>query len=248
MNVELKSTDFPTSAKVGVIMTSYGRDTLLEKAIKSVLNQSMRNFILFIIDDNSPRKNDKTQPIIEKYDKIDNGIVYLTTDTEDADRASVNSFTRNINQVIKFIKDNDINIQYVCYLPCDDFFYPQRLETACSFLDTQSSINSCFTYVKRSGPKTSIINGSIPADPRQKPVKNPVTVLDHSTVTHRFNLLHKIADPIWPTNKKTEAIAPDGEFFLKLVKAGGPIFCASRKILGEKTMHKDSIQGRFYRW
>ena len=49
-------------------------------------------------------------------------------------------------------------------------------------------------------------------------------------------------------NKATEHHAPDGEFFSKLVRFGGPIHKATGDFCGEKTRHSNSIQGKMLGW
>ena len=57
-----------TGPKVSIIMPCYNSDKYLKKAIKSVLDQTYRNFELIIIDDNS---TDNTQKIIKDFEQKD---------------------------------------------------------------------------------------------------------------------------------------------------------------------------------
>lgn len=57
--------------KISVWLTSYNHDKYIEKAIQSILNQSMKDFELIIVDDAS---NDNSWNIISKYKKIDSRI------------------------------------------------------------------------------------------------------------------------------------------------------------------------------
>ena len=62
-----KSVDLLKKLPVDIIMPNYNKGKYLVKAIKSVLNQSFRNWKLYIIDDAS---NDDSVKILKKFKKI----------------------------------------------------------------------------------------------------------------------------------------------------------------------------------
>lgn len=229
---------------VSVIMTSYGRDVLLTRAIRSVLQQSYTDFSLIIIDDNSPLQNKKTQNIISKFAAKDERIVYFRTLTKDEERKKISTFCRNINFMLRYIQDTDT--KYVCYLPCDDYFHPDRLKIAVEYLNKHKHWTACWSYVKLVNKINNTI-GKVP-NTNLKPIYNAMAVLDHSCVTHRTKILQKLNYPFWPLSKSIEFRAPDGEFFNKLIKASGPIYPTIAATLGYKTQHAESIQGRAYGW
>ncbi|MGC9031775.1 MAG: glycosyltransferase family 2 protein, partial [Minisyncoccia bacterium] len=59
---------------VSIILPTYNRSHLLERSIKSVLEQSYQNFELIIINDGS---NDETEEKVKEYQKLDRRIKYL---------------------------------------------------------------------------------------------------------------------------------------------------------------------------
>jgi glycosyltransferase involved in cell wall biosynthesis len=233
-----------TLADIAVIMTSYGRDNLLEKAIKSVTDQTHRNLLLLIVDDNSSEINARTTQIIEQNASIDSRISYFQANTSNEERANVSTFARNINYVLERIKLNEFNVKYVCYLPCDDFYYPNKIKEVVKFLSLHPIINSCYNYIQVTGRMKYVI----PTDRVPVRVDNAVTNLDHSCVAHKTSLLSKLSNPYWPENKLSEHGAPDGVFFNKLIEVGGSIYPIGPAILGEKLQHRNSIQGRKYGW
>jgi spore maturation protein CgeD len=236
-NIYLEHESVKRSAKFGIVLTSYGRDKLLDKAIKSVLNQTYKNFILFIIDDNSSAINPKTQPIIMK--NLQDNVVYFRTKTTKEDRKTISTFCRNINCVLEYMKIN-FDIEYVSYLPCDDYFYFNKLEEIHTFK------KDVFYHGLDLVNKARVKIGQVPCFGPTRPISTPVGYLDHSCVIHKLSLLDKIEKPYWPLNKNIEAIAPDGAFFEKLVRVNGPIYNIEKQ-LGAKLIHKESIQGRFKR-
>jgi glycosyltransferase involved in cell wall biosynthesis len=235
-----------TKGDIAIILTSYGRDVYLQRAINSVLAQTYSNFVLVIIDDNSVNTNPKTQQIIRGFG--DERIMYFRTDTSPTERASISTFCRNLNFMLRYINDQ-LTVKYVCYLPCDDWYYPNRIKHAIKYLHRTSS-RSCWSPVDLVDKRGRKI-GEIPTKnqiPGNGKIQNPISVLDHSCVTHRISVLASMNYPWWPLNKQTEHRAPDGEFFTRLTASHGPIELCHTHALGAKTRHGASIQGRIHGW
>lgn len=60
--------------EISVVLTTYNRDNELRRAIKSVLNQTFKDWELIIMDDHS---NDGTQKLCEKFVRKDSRIRYI---------------------------------------------------------------------------------------------------------------------------------------------------------------------------
>ena len=114
-NLRLMAPVRTTKAKSVVILTSYGRDALLDRAIRSVLTQSDEDLILLIVDDNSPTINKKTHKIIHRHTS-DKRVIFFNAETNDVDRKKVSTFTRNINFMLRYAKDH-LRVKYVSYIP-----------------------------------------------------------------------------------------------------------------------------------
>lgn len=106
--------DDPT--RISVIITTYNREKTLERAIKSVLNQTHRNYELLIIDDGS---TDNTNKIIDKYrkkiryySKLHGGV----------------SSTRNLG-----LEKSEGT--WVAFLDSDDYWLPTKLEKQLKFIN-----------------------------------------------------------------------------------------------------------------
>ena len=59
---------------ISVIMSAFNSANFLEESIKSILDQSFKNFEFIIVNDAS---TDQTEKIILKYKKKDKRIIYL---------------------------------------------------------------------------------------------------------------------------------------------------------------------------
>lgn len=118
---------------ISVILPTYcrGDNGLLERSIKSVLNQTFKSFELIIVDDGSV---DGTQEVIKKYIKVDNRIVYIRNDINSGLPAL------RVNQGLMHSRG-----EYIAYQFDDD----QWLETALESLYTYILDKNCqFVYGK----------------------------------------------------------------------------------------------------
>lgn len=116
--------------RLSVLMTVYNCAEFLDEAIKSVLEQSFRDYEFIIINDASP---DNAAEIIDHYAKQDNRIRVITN-------------SKNINygvvtkQVIKEAKG-----EYLAFAHGDDIQHPKRLEAQINFLDKNKQISAVST-------------------------------------------------------------------------------------------------------
>ena len=116
---------------VTVLLATYNNDKFLDDAIRSILNQTMRNFELLIIDDAS---NDNTPEILERYSKADDRIQII--------KNKINiGLTKSLNIGLRSAKG-----KYIARMDGDDISHQERLERQydymirnpnCDFLSTE---------------------------------------------------------------------------------------------------------------
>ncbi|MHA1380619.1 MAG: glycosyltransferase family 2 protein [Candidatus Helarchaeota archaeon] len=99
--------------KVSVIIPTYNRAHLLPRAIKSVLNQTFKDFELIIIDDGSI---DETEEVVKKFQKEDERIKYIKHNTNMGGGAARNTG-------IKVSRG-----EYIAFQDSDDEWLPEKLE------------------------------------------------------------------------------------------------------------------------
>ena len=131
---------FKNKPLISVIMCAWNEEKFIETAIKSILNQTYRNFELIIVESNSP---DKTAKIIKKYTKIDKRIkpIFLKK------RTSSIAAARNL--AIKNSKG-----EFYATADADDYSIPSRLETQLKFMEKYTGCEICgswFTKTKYPG-------------------------------------------------------------------------------------------------
>ena len=112
---------------VDVIMPNYNKGQFLEEAINSVINQTYKNWYLYIIDNHSV---DNSLQIIKKFSNLNNiKIILLKKDKGP-------SFSRNYGMRISKSK-------YISFLDSDDGWAKDKLEKQISFME-KNNLN--FTY------------------------------------------------------------------------------------------------------
>lgn len=98
---------------ISVLMPAYNAEKYISLAIESILNQTLRNFELIIIDDCS---TDDTWNIIQQYANKDSRIKGY--------RNAVNSkICKTLNRGISLVKGD-----LIARMDADDWSYPERLE------------------------------------------------------------------------------------------------------------------------
>jgi glycosyltransferase involved in cell wall biosynthesis len=115
-----------------VVITTYNRRDFLEEAIKSVLNQSMIDFELIVVDDCS---SDNTEALIETVK--DHRLSYR----RHANNSGV-STARNTGI-------HAARAQYICFLDDDDEYLPDFLEHTRNYIEQHPTVGFMWTGVNR---------------------------------------------------------------------------------------------------
>lgn len=113
--------------KIGVLMTTYNEEKYIHKCIESILNQTYRDFRLFIVDDDS---TDNTSRIIKEYAKSDERIELIETGENIG-------FCRSLNVGLK-----KIQADYVARIDADDICLDFRFAKEVEFLDKHPEISA----------------------------------------------------------------------------------------------------------
>lgn len=114
------------SSLVSVIMPAYNAETTILSAINSVINQTISDWELIIVDDCSV---DNSLGIIKKFCSIDNRIKLLSTEKNTGSPAS----PRNIG--IQHAKG-----RFIAFCDSDDIWLPTKLEEQIPLFDDNTSI------------------------------------------------------------------------------------------------------------
>ena len=109
-------------------MSVFNGEKHVNSAIKSILNQTFRDFEFIIIDDGS---KDNTLKVIKEYAKIDNRIKVIRNLTNIG-------LTKSLNKAIKLSKG-----EFIARQDTDDISLPNRLEKQIEFLQKNPDCALC---------------------------------------------------------------------------------------------------------
>lgn len=114
--------------KVTIIMSAYNHEDYIESAIRSVLNQTYKNYKFIVADDAS---TDHTANVILKYqDDIDEIHLYDNNSGHGRGRT--------------FILQADT--EYTAIISSDDFWEQQKLEKQIDYMEHHPKCGACFTW------------------------------------------------------------------------------------------------------
>ena len=116
--------------KVSILLTSYNHVDYVGESIESILNQTYKDYELYIIDDCS---KDNSWDVINKYK--DKRIIKI--------RNKCNKGSALTPELVKKFKG-----EYIAIAHCDDYWKEEKLEKQVEYLDNNKNIGACFTHVK----------------------------------------------------------------------------------------------------
>lgn len=119
--------------RVSIIMPCCNSEKYLDKAIKSVIYQTYRNFELIIIDDNS---TDNTEKIINQWLEKDFRIRFYKKNPEEKGIAT------SMNKGIELAQG-----KYITRMDSDDIIIPEKIESQVNFLDNNKEYGVCSTNI-----------------------------------------------------------------------------------------------------
>ena len=124
--------------EVDVIIPTYKRSNMLERAVNSVLEQTYKNIKVVVVDDNDPNTKwrKKTTEVMGKFCN-DNRVKYICHE-----KNKNGSAARNTG--LKYTSG-----EFVCFLDDDDFFLKEKVEKQVSYLLENDMMDACYCdYIK----------------------------------------------------------------------------------------------------
>lgn len=109
-----------TNPFFSIIIPTYNRALLIERAIQSLLKQSFNDFEIIIVDDGS---TDNTEDVIKEFNDL--RLFYYKKKNEE----------RNIAKNFGLLKSKG---KYIGFLDSDDFVYSNHLDTALKLIESEN--------------------------------------------------------------------------------------------------------------
>lgn len=217
-----------TGLKVSCILVSYNRPKWVRQAIKSIVDQTHKNYQLVLIDESSifdiydvAKEFDLTDVVIRKYN-ISAG-----------QRKGQNRLSINLNVGLA-LATGDL----VCFLADDDYYYPGWFEAASRFFEARPEIKAAYGKLCYSNTDHMEFNES-PAPVNLRffagPLTDPFNKLDHNQVIHR-----RFPSPYrWPEDLGLIG-GPDAYYFREVAKHQA--FHPINAWAAVKRVHKKNLQ------
>ncbi|WP_406685338.1 glycosyltransferase family 2 protein [Seonamhaeicola sp. MEBiC1930] len=133
--------------KVSIITPTYNSERFIEDTIKSVINQTYKDWELIIIDDNS---TDTTIEIVSRFSNRNSNIRLIKNK-----KNSGAAFSRN--KGIKEAKGD-----FIAFLDADDLWKPEKLEKQISFMQI-NNCKVCYSSYELMNEEGELLNKQISA-------------------------------------------------------------------------------------
>ena len=208
---------------VSIIIPTYNRRDFLREAIRSVLEQSFRDFELIVVDDGS---DDGTREMIQR--EFPGLLTYLYQENQGVSRAR--------NRGLKLAQG-----EFVAFLDSDDLWLPRKLERQMAFMQSHPKAQICYTdeiWIRR----------GVRVNPKKKHAKYsgwiyprclPLCIISPSSALMRRGLLEEVGgfDEELP-------VCEDYDLWLR-ISARHPIHFLPEKLIVKRGGHQDQLSRRW---
>ncbi|WP_281532031.1 glycosyltransferase family 2 protein [Anaerocolumna aminovalerica] len=132
---------------VDIIIPTYKRADMLEKAIDSILNQSYRNVLVTVVDDNDPSSEwrSKTSSMMCKYGS-NKRVQYICHEKNKNGSAARNTGLKHTNG------------DFVCFLDDDDYFLEDKVRLQVNYLLNNINMGACYCDYIKNGEEIHLNN------------------------------------------------------------------------------------------
>jgi glycosyltransferase involved in cell wall biosynthesis len=208
--------------KISVIIPTYNSEYSLGKAIKSVLNQTFKNFELIIIDNGS---TDNTKKIVKQFKKNDIRIKY---------------FWQHNSGGAANPKNNAIPLcsgQYIAYLDHDDEWMSKKLAQQLALIESEPNIGivTCYSLIKINKNK-EIIHKIKPLQNFEDFLNNPSDyIFSNSSVIMPKKVIEDVGK-----RDETLKILEDFDYFIRTIQKGYKIKFINAPLL-KYYYHNDNL-------
>lgn len=117
---------------ISVVIPTHNRADLLERAVKSVLNQTYKEFEIIVVSDGS---SDNTDEVVERLKDNDERIKYISYHPGKGGNVARNTGIK------------EANYDYIAFLDDDDEWLPEKLEKQISILESNPKIGLVYTGI-----------------------------------------------------------------------------------------------------
>lgn len=215
--------------KVSCILVSFNRPRWVRQAIKSVADQTHKDYQLIVMDESD--LFDIHEAVKEfSLTQCDVRVAQVTKEQ----RRSQNRLSINLNVGVSMATGD-----LLCYLADDDYFYPDWFEKACAFFEANPEIQAGYgKLVYSNNPEMEFTTEPAPVNLRffKGPLRDPFDRIDHNQGIHR-----RFTPPFtWPETLGTVG-GPDAYYYRDIGRQH--LFHAIDAWAAVKRVHSKNLQG-----
>lgn len=214
--------------KISCILTSYNRPKWLNHSLKSISDQTYRNFELLVFDDSTLFN---IHDIIKQY--AFPSVKVTHNNVSASQRRAENRLGMNCNAGLK-AASGDV----VCFLCDDDYYFPGWFEACAKFFSDARNKDKDAAFgilIYSKDPEMTFPTGGKRRF-FEVPVRKPWGTLDHNQVVHR-----KFKYPFrWPVGME-HVTTTDGTYFDEIAKSGR-LFYPIPEYAAVKRIHPKNLQ------
>lgn len=161
--------------KISCILASFNRPTLLRQALKSVENQSHKDYQLVIVDDSTQMN---IFDVVSEFKFTDSVVIH--EDVTAAARAKVSRLGVNVNAALEHATGD-----VIVYLADDDYYFPGWFEAVSKYFETHPDVKVGFGILKYSASLEMDLAECGELRFWNEIVNPSERLLDHNQVAHR---------------------------------------------------------------
>jgi len=210
------------SLKVSTILTSYNRPGWVRQSIRSIEQQSYKNYQLVIVDESDLFD---IHELVKEF-RLTEVVIRKNLVSSDQ-RKSTNRLSMNCNEGLS-VANGDL----VSFLADDDYYYPNWFQDAVSFFRNQPQAGAAFGKLTYSDSKDMVFpTDPAPVNLRFFPtiLENPFDKVDHNQAIHR-----RIDPPVRWSENPGNIGGPDAYYFRDVSKTYKfypiPVFAAVKRV------------------
>lgn len=211
--------------KITCLLTSYNRPRLVRQSLRSIAQQSHKDYELIVLDESS----------IFDIRRVTSDFVFSDIRVEHfavpaAARRTQNRLSIKINVGLSMAKGD-----LICYLCDDDYYYPDWFKKASEFFEANSNVSVGFGALSYTPSMDMVFPTDGPRLFHESVVLNPMNMLDHNQVIHR----RFIPPIVWPERMDTLS-GPDAYYFRDV--SGRYPFHPIKHFAAVKRVHPKNLQ------
>lgn len=217
--------------KISCILTSYNRPRWVRHALKSVADQTYKNYELIVLDESTILD---IQQIIREFPLACCKVRHSNVGS--SQRVLENRLSINMNAGLSMATGD-----LICFLCDDDYYYSGWFESAAAFFSARPDVSVAYGKLRYSSEREMVFSEDGNVRYPGGIVTSPFDLLDHNQVIHR-----RFIPPFrWPEDPRTIA-GPDAHYWASIARHHA--FHPIESFAAVKRVHEKNLQRQWQQY